>query len=243
MTKILKKMNVLVVGKNSNIYRSIRKKIYTKCNELWEIGPKDIVVLPREFKNVNIHKMIVFAVDKSSEAKTISMMKKLIQYAHTNNIEFILISSAILYVDNISRKPSYSRMKYLQEKLLSESKLNHKILRLGYFRGNGKLPYQKVIFKDVSIILGDRKSVLPSFDINSFLKSAFNSSTASILPVYTVNYKEDEVNLGKDSRYNFYIPEWLGSFINWGSGLLFSIGFINLSNKLKRPFARMDLFV
>ena len=97
-------------------------------HELWEIGHKEIDVLPREFKNVNVHKMIVFAIDKSSEAKTISMMKKLIQYAHTNNIEFILISSAIPYVDNISRKPSYSRMKYLQEKLLSESKLNHKNL-------------------------------------------------------------------------------------------------------------------
>ena len=104
------------------------------------------------------------------------------------------------------------------------------------------MPYQKVIFKDVSIILGDRKSVLPSFDIDSFLKSAFNSSTAIFYRCIR-NYKEDEVNLGKDSRYNFYIPEWLGSFINWGSGLLFSIGFINLSNKLKRPFARMDLFV
>lgn len=180
-------------------------------------------------------KIFLFALDKQSEEKTIILTKKAVDLSNNSSAELLLISSAICYVDTMTKYMSYSRLKHVQEVIVANRCRQYKILRLGYFKIGCDLPYTRVTGKNVFVI-GSKNSVLPAFEVNLFLNSIFSPDSNRIYKVYSTCTKYAETKVCFPKMNIFYTPVSIAFIFVVLSKLLRLIGLKDLSNKLARPF-------
>jgi hypothetical protein len=226
-------MKYIVIGRNSRIYNSLRGRLEFMSDEIIELSHTQFEA--HNEISVAADKILLFAIDKKSEENTLKITEKAIVLSNTLKCELILISSAICYVDNVTKLNSYSRLKHLQERIVVDSCSKYKIFRLGYFKVDCDLPYIKKIGNSI-FVLGNRNSVLPAFDESSFFNVLNSLNTNGLYSIFTSHTKFQETNACFPKSNIFFSPRIAGIFFLMLSKLLRAAGLINISNKIARPF-------
>lgn len=185
--------------------------------------------------SIGANKIFLFALDKQSEKNTNILTQKAVDLSNFCGAELLLISSAICYVDKMTYFKSYSRLKHVQERIVSKGCMKYKIFRLGYFTNGCELPYIREIGKSI-FVLGSKNSVLPAFDEKLFLDSIYSSDSNRIFRVFSICTKYVEAEKCFPNLKIFYTPVLIAYMFLFLSILFRLIGLINLSNKLARPF-------
>lgn len=226
-------MKFVVIGRNSVIYNSVRIRFESISDELIELNHTQLDTYSGNLLGAD--KVFLFAIDKKDEEKTKLLTEKAVALCNSFKCELILISSAICYVDFLTKSLSYSRLKHVQEQIVVNHSMRYKILRLGYFKVGCDLPYIKKI-GNLVLIFGNKNSVLPSFDEDLFFDTVVLSNPNRLYPIYSVITKYQETKYCYPEKKILCIPRVCGFLFLMLSKVLRLLGLINMSNKIARPF-------